>query len=417
MRHRIDKGREVRAMVGPLVVLGITATLAWQAPVLAQMAHHQDANETCGEPTLACASKVTPAFAADGGLWLAWAAAGRIGIAHSPDLGRTFSSPAFVNPDPLELDWGPDARPKIAIDRDGRISVAFAIFKDKAFNGQVLYSRSIDAGRSFAAPVAITANQESQRFEAIAFDADGALFTAWLDKRNRVPTKARNEDYVGAALAFAWSNDHGATISKTRIAQDNTCECCRLGIAFAAAGRPVVVFRNVFGGTVRDHAITTFADPDTPGPIYRVSVDDWRTDACPHHGPSLAISPDGAYHVTWFTNGRVRKGLFYARSSDGGRTFSQPMPIGDADRNPSHAYIISAKDTLWLAWKEFDGDKTTIRVMKSHDNGTTWSTPTVAAETSDASDHPLLASDGRRVFLSWQTHAEGYRFVSLEDAP
>jgi hypothetical protein len=350
-------------------------------------------------------------------LWLAWSAAGKVSVARSLDLGRTFTAPVAVNREPLDLDWGPDARPKIAVDRDDRVFVAFAIFKDKAFNGEVLFARSSDAGRSFAAPVPITASAESQRFEAIELDADGSLFAAWLDKRNRVPAKAKNESYIGAALAFTWANDHGGTISETRIAQDNTCECCRLGIAFAGLSRPVVVFRNVFDRTVRDHAVITFSDPWTPGPVHRISVDDWKTDACPHHGPSLAISSDGAYHVTWFTNGSVRKGLFYARSTDRGLTFSEPMPIGRPDRNPSHPYLIAAKGALWLAWKEFDGERTTIPVMISHDNGSTWSTPNVAAETSNASDHPMLVTDGARVFLSWQAQSNGYRFLPLEDAP
>jgi len=231
-----------------------------------------------------------------------------------------------------------------------------------------------------------------------------------------VPAKARNETYVGAALAFAWSNDHGSIISETRIAQDNTCECCRLAIAFVAPGRPAIAFRNVFGGTVRDHAVMTFLDPQTPGPIHRISVDDWRTDVCPHHGPSLAISADSTYHVTWFTDGLARKGLFYARSSDGGVTFSDPMPVGRSDRNPAHPYLIAAKGALWLVWKEFDGEKTTVSVMTSHDDGRTWSAAKIVAETSNASDHPLLLSRGGRVFLSWQTQAEGYRVISLEDA-
>lgn len=395
--------------------VAVAALLASLGVATAQMSHNHGAKEACAEPTLACASKVTPTFAPDGRLWLAFAAAGRVLVSHSADLGRSFTTPVSVAAEPQNLDWGPDARPKIAVDRDGRVFVAYAIFKDKAFNGQVLHSRSSDGGRSFAAPAPITTNNESQRFEAIALDADGSLFAVWLDKRNRVPAKARNEAYVGAALAFAWSNDHGTTISDTRIAQDHTCECCRLGIAFAGPGRPAVVFRNVFDGTVRDHAVTTFADPQTPGPVYRVSVDDWKTDACPHHGPSLAISAGGSYHVTWFTNGSARKGLFYARSSDGGRTFSAPLPIGRADRNPSHPYlVVAAKGTLWLAWKEFDGEKTTVPVMTSHDNGVSWLTPKVAAETSDASDHPLLAASGSRVFLSWQTRTEGYRFIPLE---
>ena len=55
--------------------------------------------------------------------------------------------------------------------------------------------------------------------------------------------------------------------------------------------------------------------------------------------------------------------------------------------------------------------------MLSHDNGRTWSAPKIVAEASDASDHPLLVSGGRQVFLSWQAQREGYRFVPLEDAP
>ena len=118
---------------------------------------------------------------------------------------------------------------------------------------------------------------------------------------------------------------------------DNTCECCRLGLAFAGPGRPVVVFRNIFEGGVRDHAVMTFTDPATPGEVRRVSNDDWQISACPHHGPSLSISPAGTYHVAWYTNGKARKGLFYARSQDEGRTFSDPIPLGRSDRNPDAA--------------------------------------------------------------------------------
>ena len=70
-----------------------------------------------------------------------------------------------------------------------------------------------------------------------------------------------------------------------------------------------------------------------------------------------------------------------------------------------------------IAWKEFDGEKTTVNLMTSHDDGMTWSTPTTIAKTTDTSDHPLLVSDGRRVFLSWMTKADGYRFQPIEDEP
>jgi len=397
-------------------LIAIAGGLLCAGAALAEMSHHHGAESDpkCADASLACATQVTPTFAADGTLWIAWAAHGTVSVARSSDLGHTLSTPVAVNPQPLDIDWGPDARPNIVVGNEGRVFVAFARLQDQKFNGQVFYSRSTDGGRSFAAPAPITASAESQRFQVLALDTDGSLFAAWLDKRNRVPAAARGDTYVGAGLAFAWSHDHGATFSETRIALDNTCECCRLAVALAGPGRPVVLFRNVFDDMVRDHAAVTFTDAKTPGPIRRVSIDDWKTDACPHQGPTLAIASDGSYHVAWFTNGRARKGLFYASSNDGGQTFSQPMPIGNPAHNPARPFLLAANKALSLAWKEFDGEQTTVRLMASHDDGHTWSEPATVAQTGDASDHPLLVTNGTQVFLSWQTRAEGYRLLPLE---
>jgi hypothetical protein len=378
--------------------------------------HHGQAKhvDTCNDPTLACASTATPAFGADGSLWLAFTAGERVYLARSQDLGRTFAKPTLVTPEPQQLDWGPDARPKIAIDKQGRITIAYAVFKDRAFNGAVFTSASVDGGRSFSPARPITDSAESQRFEALALDPDGHLFAAWLDKRNRVPAKARGEKYNGAALAFRWLSQDVRPAGETRLALDNTCECCRIGVAFAGPGRPVVLFRNIFQGGVRDHAVITFANPDNPGPVMRVSEDDWQTDACPHHGPSLSVAPGGSYHAVWYTNGKARQGLFYARSSDGGRTFSVPMAVGSADRQASRPSVLALSLTVHVAWKEFNGESTQLLVMTSQDGGRTWTPPREIARTDRDSDHPLLVSKGSQAFISWLTRAEGYRLIPLE---
>jgi hypothetical protein len=89
------------------------------------------------------------------------------------------------------------------------------------------------------------------------------------------------------------------------------------------------------------------------------------------------------------------------------------MPLGSAERHPTRPYVYAFGSTLWLAWKEFDGERTTVLARESHDLGVTWSAPRVAADTSDFSDHPLLVSDGKRVYLSWLTRVEGYRLIRL----
>lgn len=377
---------------------------------------HGTGETDCPQSALSCATVATPTFAPDGSLWVAWEAGGRVMAARSTDHGHSFGAAAAVTPAPVNLDTGPDERPQIIVDKSGRVVVAYAIFRDKMYDGQVLIARSTDGGKSFGPPKPITNNVSSQRFIVLARDpGNGRLFAAWLDKRSAFAARQAGRTYVGAALAYAWSADGGVTFSPAHIAAENTCECCRLGVGFAAPGRPVVLFRNVFGGTVRDHAVITFNNPSTPGPLYRVSVDDWKIDACPHHGPSLAISADGTYHAAWFTDGRVRQGLFYARSTDGGRNFSAPMAMGNAKHLLSRPQVLAVPGALWLAWKDFDGERTTIGVEESHDGGRTWSASEVAAQTADASDHPLLVSDGHRAYLSWQTKLEGYRLLPLED--
>ncbi|MGY3535539.1 sialidase family protein [Bradyrhizobium sp. USDA 4452] len=398
-------------------VLAAVMLAALPSLAVAQMSHQHASEAACEETVLRCATKVTPAFGPDGTLWLTWMAGGQISVASSKDQGKSFSAPVQVTRERLNLDWGPDARPKLAIDAKGDIAVAFSIFRDQAFNGQVLTARSSDGGRSFDLPKPITSNNQSQRFEAIGFDPAGAVFAVWLDKRNRVPAQQRGEKYDGAGLFFASSKDGGATYSDAQFAADNTCECCRLALAFDGAGHPVVVFRNIFEGGVRDHAIVTFTGLATPGEIHRVSRDDWQIAACPHHGPSLTISAQGTYHVTWYTNGKARKGLFYARSRDGGKTFSDPLPIGQPNRSPSRPQIIAGPLGLAMVWKEFDGQKTSINLMTSHDDGATWSKPIDIADTADSSDHPLLVSDRRRTYLSWMTKADGYHFQAIEGEP
>lgn len=391
------------------------AAIFWQGCAEAQMQHRHGADAACDESSLRCATKATPTFAPDGTLWLAWMAGGRISVASSRDSGKSFSPAVAVTPEPLNLDWGPDARPKIAIDARGGIALTFSIFRDKAFNGQVLATRSDDGGKSFAAARPITASNESQRFEAIGFDNNGKLFAAWLDKRNRVPARDAAKKYEGAALFFASSVDGGASYSDARMAIDNTCECCRIALAFDPSNRPVVVFRNIFEGGIRDHAVISLGDAATPGEPRRVAVDDWQIAACPHHGPSLAVAPNGTYHVAWFTNGKVRKGLFYAHSRDGGGSFSAPLAIGMANRNPSRPFVIAGPRGLAMVWKEFDGEQTTVNLMTSGDDGASWSRPRVVARTADSSDHPLLVTDGRRTYLSWMTKADGYRFIPIGD--
>lgn len=403
-------------MAGTRVAL-LAAVVAWSGAGLAQdhRQHAAGSGGRCDGPEFACAMEATPAFAGDGALWLAWSSASRVYAARSTDQGRSFPAPVEITRGPAKLDHSADTRPQIVVDRAGRITVGYAVMTDVQFQGELFHAQSGDGGRTFSAPRKLDANPAGKRFLSLTLDPDGAVFAAWVDKRDLAAAKAAGRKYAGAAVYGAWSGDGGATFGVPVTVREHTCECCRVAVDFAGAGRPVVLWRSLFG-KARDHAVATFGAPAVVGPVRRVSDDDWQIDACPHHGPGLAVAGDGTYHVAWFTASDRRKGLFYARSGDAGATFSAPLPIGTPARQPARPQLLARGSDLWLAWREYDGKATEIVAMHSASGGREWSAPRVVGRSASTADHPVLVSDGRRAFVSWLTRAEGYRLLPLQAA-
>lgn len=361
-------------------------------------------------PSLRCARSPTPAFDADGRLWLTWYAGGHIYLQHSDDRGRTFSEPVAVNRVPEPVDDQGEDRPQIAFGPEGEIYLLWTRKLDVPWTGHIRFSRSLDGGQTFSKPVNVNDDAAviAHRFPTFRVNRRGEIFVAWIDKRDVEAARAAGTDYAGAALYYAVSRDRGAHFSASRKLADHSCECCRIAMELDARGLPVIFYRHVFPGQIRDHAIIRFSDPDTPLPLRRATHDDWEINGCPHQGPALARSGD-ALHLAWFTAGPKRQGLFYARREDD--KTGTPMSFGRA--GAEHAAVAALGETVVLAWKAFADDRTHLYVRRSTDGGQSWEPAAAIAGTAGASDHPLLVSDGRQIYLSWQTAAEGYRLWPL----
>ncbi|MBI3446883.1 MAG: exo-alpha-sialidase [Magnetospirillum sp.] len=363
---------------------------------------------------LACATQANPAFLADGSLVLGWVAGGRVMLARSADDGANFEPAIALNSGAETIDANTDARIAIASDGKGRVYAAWAVRKDARYNGALMLARSEDGGRSFSAARAVASDHTSQRFPALMVGADDRLTLAWIDKREEAAAKKAGKPYRGGALALAWSDDGGRSFVHEGIAQSFACECCRVVMGQDRNGLPVVMWRHIFEPNIRDHAILSFSDRDHPGALRKVSDDDWRVDACPHYGPSLAVSADGSVHAAWYSGGGTRKGLFYAGAPSSDGPFSAPLALGEPGRNPASPQVLSLGSRLWLAWKEFDGETSSVMAQSSEDGGKNWSAPRPIATTKDNSDRPVLLAKGGKALLSWMSVAEGWRLIALE---
>lgn len=375
---------------------------------MSMMRHEAQPPCTSSQP-LGCADAATPAFAPDGALLLTWTQDRKVYFARSTDLGKSWSLPLRIGDTGSNYDGGGDARPQVVADRSGHVLVAYDSFKDTHWNAEIWLATSSDGGRHFAPARVFEPGAVSQRLPVLDATPSGRILMLWQDKRLSEPGHR-----PGASIAYAWSTDGGRSFSPSAIAARVSCECCRIGVANAPDGEPVVAFRTIFPGEVRDHVILRFHASGLPGMLHRVAVDDWVTDACPHQGPSVAVSGDGAIHVVWYTEGKARQGLFYARSTDAGRDFGPPQRLGHADDLTSRPYLYARGNRVWRVWKDFDGHVTRVWMQVSHDGGRDWSTPAAIDRSTGRSDHPLLIGNAHQVFLSWLSSEHGYQLLSLE---
>jgi hypothetical protein len=234
-------------------------------------------------------------------------------------------------------------------------------------------------------------------------DREGRIYVAWIDKRDLHAAEARKRKYAGAALYYAVSEDGGASFKGDYKIADHSCECCRIALALDPQGRPVALWRHVFAPNVRDHALAELTPDGKPAKLVRASFDDWRIDACPHHGPGLAFADDGTRHQVWFNVKEGEGGVFYA-SADASGKLRKPQRLGS--EQAAHAEVAVRGQDVVLAWKQFDGTSTAILARVSHDGGATWEDSELA-RTKGASDQPRLLAMESGIVLVWRTQSDG----------
>jgi hypothetical protein len=371
--------------------------------------------DTKAPPLSQCSETVTATFDDKGNLWIAWVNNDHIYVQSSSNKGRSYSIPVVVNVLPEAVAAQNESRPKIKVDAKGNIYLTWAISLDKKRSSYVRFSHSTDGGKHFSAPVTVNDDLDviRHRFDSLAVGQNGEILVTWLDARHTEAAKKSGQEFNGLSLYYTWSDDGGKTFHPNQKIADHTCECCRLDTAINQDNLPVIVWRHIFEGGIRDHAVVTFQDWNSPGAIHHVGNENWAVDVCPHHGPGLSISNSKAYHAVWFSNSNTKQGLFYAYSTDAGNNFSQPINFGNA--GATHPHVLALGQQVGIVWQEFDGKNNVVQFMQSKDGGKTWAKPTLAAQTEAMLDEPFLLSDERHMYLSWHVPQQVYQLTRIED--
>lgn len=175
----------------------------------------------------------------------------------------------------------------------------------------------------------------------------------------------------------------------------------------------LICLAGVVGG-----AATIFPPSASAQPLVTVSPPaPIRTDPGPvlwtDSDPQLLTNGTGTWLIFWFTSSDLgHKGSVFARSTDNGATWSEPLSL--AETGESLRVVRGSSDTLIAAWTTTDdpdgalGDDSDLYFARSTDFGGTWSDPAPLNTNAglDVADdlYAQIATDGKGLWLAiWAT--------------
>jgi len=375
----------------------------------------------CKNAEVKCAKTMTSAFAPNGDLWRLWAQQQKLWVQISQDNGISFSAPKSLAIPAEKISARNENRPKIAFDNAGGVYLSWATPRERKYTADVRFSYSKDYGNSFLKP--ITVNNDNllagHSFNEMLVTANGEVSIVWLDGRLSHQLRKQGKKSNGSALFLAQANfkeassDNLAVFTNQQLA-NGTCVCCRIAMDFNKKGDLAILWRHIYGDNIREFALLThIKNEETGRKIYQVSHDHWKINGCPHQGGAISVDKENRYHMVWFNQGELGKGIFYASSGDQGKTLSQPISVGTLSQQASHPYVNKNNENIDIVWTQFNGFEHQLWHQRSINNGQSFSKASLLATAQKGSDRPFIINKGKTSYVSWQRPKQGHWLQAL----
>jgi hypothetical protein len=227
----------------------------------------------------------------------------------------------------------------------------------------------------------------------VAIDAAGAIALAWVDQKNKdVFFQKFSKDGVR----------QGATINVSR----NRATFSWLPRIVTAPDAPQKIYllwqEIIFSGGSHGGDIL-FARSEDGGASFSAPLNLSNSiggdgkgridrDIWSNGSLDLAIDANGALYATWTEYDGM---LWFTRSTDCGKSFSRPQKVAADASHPARgpALAIGPDQTVYLAWTVGEDPAADIRVVQSRDGGATFSQPHIVGAGTGYADAPKLAVD------------------------
>ena len=248
----------------------------------------------------------------------------------------------------------------------------------------------------------------AQRFPALDVDANDNLYLMMS-----VATAPASEHRPHSQIFFTKSSDSGINwdnLPKTRNLTNSPGEAFGPSLAVNRHGklRLYVSYHDNSNGTTQAYLLTTKKKTKFRAPLL----------ITPHNGgafsPRVALDSNETVNLVWGDTKDGNAKVLFARSTDLGLTFNEPLDVSrssGAGFDPEIA--IDSNDTINVAWQDTAPGTSVIMFARSTDGGVTFSDPRQVSTGSGSATEAAIATDASgTIMVTWvdesEGHAEGY---------
>lgn len=310
-----------------------------------------------------------------------------VGFHPRPGQGQEIS-PKWEEAVNISHSLNPSESPSLAVDPSGRVHIVWV----ESVDGEALiyYSTSED-GNSWTAPldILLTPGGGPAYIPVLKADGDGYLHIVWKGAGSVFYSYAYAP---AAASAHAWSEPQpispaGHSPNFPDLAID---EQKGLHVVYAhPVGNDSGIYYLHSAGRAQSWSPATT--------VYVNPLEDRMVDK-----PRLTVAPDGTIHTVWveydYPNTFPPRGIRYARSTDGGKTWSRAISLADGPYDDP-AIVVRGIREVHIVWSGTTSDRFKFHRW-SADGGRNWSEVWRNTELGGFQGRPALVVDGGQ-HLHW----------------